>query len=62
MQYLLMIYSAESAWQRLTDSERQEGVAAYQAYTESLRRADALLGMNRLRPTDTATKIGRAHV
>ncbi|MGN6667761.1 MAG: YciI family protein [Trinickia sp.] len=57
MQYLLMIYSAESAWQRLTDSERQEGVAAYQAYTESLRRADVLLGMNRLQPTDTATTV-----
>lgn len=57
MQYLLMIYSAENAWQQMTDSERQQGVAAYQAYTESLRKADVILGSNRLQPTKTATTV-----
>ena len=57
MQYLLMIYSEESRWHRLNDSERQEGVAAYQAYTESLRKADVLLGMNRLQNTNAATTV-----
>ncbi|WP_206956310.1 YciI family protein [Trinickia acidisoli] len=57
MQYLLMIYSAESDWDRLTESERQEKVAAYQAYTESLRKADVVVGMNRLQHTNTATTV-----
>ena len=57
MQYLLMIYAAESEWQQLTDGERQERVAAYQAYTESLRKADLLRGMNRLQHTNTATTV-----
>ena len=29
MQYLLMIYSEENGWNQMTDSERQQGVAAY---------------------------------
>ncbi len=49
MHYLLMIYSDENRWNQMTDSERQQGVAAYQAYTESLKKADALVGANRLR-------------
>lgn len=57
MQYLLMIYAAESEWQQLTDGERQERVAAYQAYTESLRKADLVRGMNRLQHTNTATTV-----
>jgi hypothetical protein len=45
MQYLLMIYAEESGWNQMTDSERQQGVAAYQAYTESLKKAGALVGL-----------------
>jgi hypothetical protein len=66
MQYLLMIYSEEDGWNKMTDSERQQGVAAYQAYTESLRKADVLLGSNRLQNTNTATTVrlvdGKAQV
>ena len=57
MQYLLMIYSEENAWDKMTDSERQQGVAAYQAYTEALKKADALVGANRLQQTSTATTV-----
>lgn len=57
MQYLLLIYSAESDWTRMTDSERPAGVAAYQAYTESLKKADVALGSNRLQPSSTATTV-----
>lgn len=66
MQYLLMIYSEEDGWNKMTDSERQQGVAAYQAYTESLRKADVLLGSNRLQNTNMATTVrlvdGKAQV
>ena len=57
MQYLLMIYSEEDRWNRLTDSERQQGVAAYQAYTESLKKAEVLAGSNRLQHTNAATTV-----
>src|SRR6266702_6713868 len=57
MQYLLMIYSEENRWSQMTDSERQQGVAAYQAYTESLKKAEALVGANRLQHTSTATTV-----
>ncbi|WP_118184260.1 YciI family protein [Paraburkholderia phosphatilytica] len=57
MQYLLMIYSQEGAWEQMSDSERQQGVAAYQAYTESLRKADVLVGSNRLQNTSAATTV-----
>ncbi|EEA01217.1 DGPFAETKE family protein [Burkholderia sp. H160] len=57
MEYLLMIYSEESSWNKLTPSERQQGVAAYQAYTESLKKAGALVGANRLQHTSSATTV-----
>src|SRR5258705_12054498 len=57
MQYLLMIYSEENGWNQMTDSERQQGVAAYQAYTESLKKAEVLVGANRLQHTSTATTV-----
>ena len=57
MQYLLMIYSEENGWNQLTDSERQQGVAAYQAYTESLNKAEVLVGANRLQNTNMATTV-----
>src|ERR1700741_4662061 len=55
MQYLLMIYSEEGRWNQMTDSERQQGVAAYQAYTESLKKAEVLAAPNRLQHTNSAT-------
>jgi hypothetical protein len=57
MQYLLMIYSEENGWNQMTDSERQQGVAVYQAYTESLKKAEVLVGANRLQHTNTATTV-----
>ena len=57
MQYLLMLYSSEADWHRLTDSEKEQKVAAYHAYTESLRKADVVLGMNRLQHTNSATTV-----
>src|SRR5471032_3050032 len=57
MQYLLMIYSEENGCNQMTDSERQQGVAAYQAYTDSLKKADVLVGVNRLPHTSTETTV-----
>jgi hypothetical protein len=57
MQYLLMIYSKEGAWEKLSVAEQQQGLAAYKAFTEALKKSDALVGSNRLRPASTATTV-----
>jgi hypothetical protein len=57
MQYLLMIYSKEGAWEKLTPAEQQQGMAAYNAFTEALTKSGALAGSNRLRPASTATTV-----
>jgi hypothetical protein len=57
MQYLLMIYANETGWSKLTQAEQEQGMAAYQAYTEALTQAGALKGSNRLQPSSTATTV-----
>jgi hypothetical protein len=57
MQYLLMIYSQEGTWAKMPEAAQKEGMAAYMAYTEALRKAGALLGSNRLRDTADATTV-----
>lgn len=66
MQYLLMLYSEEAQWDKMPEAAQKQGMAAYQAYTEALRKAGALVGSNRLRPTSSATTVrvadGKSHV
>jgi hypothetical protein len=57
MQYLLMIYSEEGTWAKMPEAAQKEGMAAYNAYTEALRKAGILLGSNRLRDTVDATTV-----
>lgn len=57
MQYLLMLFSDETAWGRMSSAERESGVAAYGAYTQALKEAGVWLGSNRLQNTDTATTV-----
>jgi hypothetical protein len=57
MKYLLMIYADEKQWDKMTDDEKMQGLAAYGAYTEALNVAGARIGSNRLRDTDTATTV-----
>jgi hypothetical protein len=66
MQYLLMLYSEEGGWNKLTKEQQEQGMAAYRAYTEALQKAGVLKGSNRLQPTSTATTVrlanGKPHV
>jgi len=61
MQYLLMLYVNENGWTTLTAEQREQGMAAYAAYTEALRKAGALKGSDRLRPTSSATTVRMAN-
>jgi hypothetical protein len=57
MQYLLMIYSKEGAWEKMSTAEQQQGMAAYNAFTEALKKSGVLVGSNRLRPASMATTV-----
>lgn len=57
MQYILMLHAAESGWAQLSEAQQREGMAAYLAYTEALKKAGVLRGVNRLRPSTTATLV-----
>jgi hypothetical protein len=57
MHYLLMLYLDEGAFPKMTDDERAQGMAAYAAYTDALRKAGVVVGLNRLQPTESATTV-----
>jgi hypothetical protein len=57
MQYLLLLYSNESGWSKMTPAEQEQGMAAYAAFTEALKKAGALAGSNRLQPISAATTV-----
>jgi hypothetical protein len=57
MQYMLLIYSDAKGWSQLTPEQQQQGMAAYMAYGEALRKAGVLLSSNRLRNNDAATTV-----
>lgn len=57
MQYLLMLYANENGWSQMTPAEQEQGVAAYEAYTQALRTAGVLVDANRLQDSATATTV-----
>jgi hypothetical protein len=57
MQYLLTLYSDESRFNSMTPEQKQQGLAAYMAYTQALQTAGVLKSSNRLRPSGTATTL-----
>ena len=57
MQYMLMAYVQEGGWNKLTKAEQEQGLAAYMAFTEAMKKAGVLTGSNRLQPTATATTV-----
>jgi hypothetical protein len=57
MQYLLMLYSDDTQWDKMSPEQQQQGIAAYGAYTKALQEAGVLKGSNRLRPAATATRV-----
>ncbi|MGH9658250.1 MAG: YciI family protein [Bryobacteraceae bacterium] len=66
MQCILMLYVQEAGWSMLTEAEQEQGMAAYTAYTEALKKAGVLTGVNRLQASSTATTVrleeGKAQV
>ena len=57
MEYLLLIYDDEKAWEKIPEAERNAVYAEYGAYTNALQASGALVGANQLQPTGTATTV-----
>lgn len=57
MQYMLTLYSEEGGWNRLTETQQQQAMASYMAYSEALKNAGALVASNRLQPSSSATTV-----
>jgi hypothetical protein len=57
MQYLLLLHINDSGWNDLTPVQKEQGMAAYRAYTEALKKSGALVGSNRLKLSSTATTV-----
>ena len=57
MQYLLMAPQQRECLRFDAAEQQKQGLAAYTAYSEALRKAGALKDANRLQPTSTATTV-----
>ena len=61
MQYMLMIYSNESGFAAASKEEMGQMIAAYNSYTEALKKSGAYLGGDRLHPSSAATTVRMAN-
>lgn len=57
MRYMLLIYSDEAHYPKMTEQQATQLMVDYRAFTEELQAASALLGSDRLQPTSSATTI-----
>ena len=66
MQYLLMLHAEEGQWGNMSADEQAQGMAAYGAFTQSLKDSGRLVASGRLALSGTAqtvrTKGGKAVV
>ena len=57
MQYMLLIYDAESTWEGLGEDERNAMYGEYMAFTNELRDQGKLVAADQLQPIATATTV-----
>ena len=57
MQYMLTLYSNDEGFRKMTKTEQEQGYAAYMAYAEALKQANALKALGRLQPGTTASTV-----
>lgn len=57
MQVMLLLYSDEAAWARMSEGERNACFGAYFAYSDALRQAGAIVAGAPLQPTSTAHTV-----
>jgi len=57
MKYLCLIYEDQSGWQKMSDADRNKGMAEYGSFTESIKKSGHYVGGEALQPTNTATTV-----
>jgi hypothetical protein len=57
MEYMLLLYVDESGWTKLSKAEQEQGMAAYRAYSEALRKAGLYKSGSQLGPSRAAKTI-----
>src|SRR3569832_1041691 len=57
MQFMLFAWAREGYFQALPPAEAQAAVGAYAAFGEALRKENALVSSNRLRPSGETTQV-----
>jgi hypothetical protein len=61
MKYLLMAYVNEAGFATLTKEQQEQGLAAYGAFMEAMKKANVLVGSNRLQPSASSTVVKMAN-
>lgn len=57
MQYLLILYAAESGFNNLTPEQQAAGYQAYAQFSQEIKNSGKWVGSNRLRPVASATTV-----
>lgn len=57
MRYLCLIYEDEKWWEKATKTDMEKGMAAYNAFTESIKKNGNYVGGEALQPTTTAKSV-----
>ena len=57
MQYLLLIYEPEKAWDAMSEADQAKVVREYEAFTQDIKKSGHLKGGEALQPTRTATTL-----
>jgi hypothetical protein len=57
MKYMLLAHVQESGWTALTPAQQEQGMAAYQAFTQALVDAGAMAGSGRLGASAAASTV-----
>jgi len=57
MEYIVLIYGDEKAWNRMPKAQIEQVYGAYRKYTEDLQKAGVMRGGSELKPTTTATTV-----
>ena len=57
MEYMMMLYVDEAGWPTLSKAEQEQGMAAYRAYSEALKKAGVYRSGSQLAPSAAARTI-----
>lgn len=57
MQYMMLIYENEKAWESMTEADKTAGMNAYFEFTKAAQAAGQMVAGDALQPTSTATTV-----